>query len=116
MGREDEGYRIAAGAPGSDRRLGLAGVEPGFEVAADLLSVREDELVALAARRKLHEPDVVVTFPVAAQIRCGLVERSQTVALLPPEHSGRDTYQMGGRKESRRLVRSRTLRDLRIAA
>jgi hypothetical protein len=69
---------------GSERGLGLACVEPGLEVLSDRLAARENRVVAEAAGRELDETDVVIPLPVAARVRCGLVERSQTVALPPP--------------------------------
>ena len=86
MGRRRQGSGTTLPLPAcrSERGLGLAGVEPVLEAAPDRLAAREDRLVAKTPGRQLHDADVVVTFPVAACIRCGLVERSQTVALPPP--------------------------------
>jgi hypothetical protein len=85
MGRRRKGSATALGAShvSSERGLGLAGVEASLEVAPYRLPAREDEVVARPARWELHDPDVVVTFPVTAGVRCGLVEGSQTVALPP---------------------------------
>jgi hypothetical protein len=70
-------------------RLGLAGVEPLLEVAADRLAAREDGLVPDAARRELHDADVLVALAVTASVRRGLVEGPKAVALpLSPHYAG----------------------------
>ena len=78
--------RTLKGSEALQRRFGLAGVEPGLELAANRLPAREHALVADPPRGQLHEPDVLVALTMAAGVRRGLVEGPQAVAIPLSPH------------------------------
>jgi len=63
--------------------LPVATVDPGFEATTDLLSGREQSVVADAARRELHDAHRLVAIPVTACVRGRLVERLQALTVPP---------------------------------
>ncbi|HSF61325.1 MAG TPA: hypothetical protein VLA69_06490, partial [Gaiellaceae bacterium] len=66
--------------------LGLAQVQSLLEVAPNALAARKHGVVAHAARRQLHDADVVVALAVAARVRGGLIEGPKAVALPLSPH------------------------------
>ena len=82
------GRRVKGSEPrsGLESGLGLARVEALLELPADRLAARQDRFVPHAARRQLDQPDVLVTFSVAAGVRGGLVEGPQAISLPPSPH------------------------------
>jgi hypothetical protein len=69
-----------------DGGLGLAQVESLLEIAPNALAAREHSFVTHTARRKLHDPDVVVALAMAAGVRGSLIEGPKAVALPLSPH------------------------------
>jgi len=65
------------------RLLDLPAVDPLLEPTADLLTRREEIVVALAARREVDDPHALVAVAVTASISGRLVERLEAISTTP---------------------------------
>lgn len=84
MGRRRKGSGSRPAISGG--RLRLASVDALLEVAPDLLSAREDRVVAQATGWELDKANVFVAVAMAAGIGGGLVEGPQAVSLCLSPH------------------------------
>jgi hypothetical protein len=111
MGRRRKGTEPRPAA--LEGGLGLARVEPLFELATDELAAREHVFVAHSAWRQLHEPDVLVTLSMAARVRRSLIQGPQAVALPPSPHDLLTPTRRKGRKIPAAGLAGRSLRQKR---